>query len=173
MDQTNLGTWGVMSFTKESGGHFKDIECYYSPGLHKVWRQLLSFSLTLVPWNLPSYDCNQNQCNYSQEKRFLWNYLSIQVAIETWSLYMHVSYLLPMLLHAEATYLMFRCLFLPHSLCSIYTDSFLLSYFSSTLLSHHQDQILPIHHTSSGSLKLQPGLWYLGSDIYLSQLLRK
>lgn len=80
MDQTNLGTWGVMSFTKESGGHFKDIECYYSPGLHKVWRQLLSFSLTLVPWNLPSYDCNQNQCNYSQEKRFLWNYLSIQVA---------------------------------------------------------------------------------------------
>lgn len=107
------GHLGIMSFTKESGGHFKDVECYYSPGLHKVWRQLLSFSLTLVPWNLPSYDCNQNQSNYSQEKKFLWNYLSIQVAIETWSLYTHVSHLLPMLLHAKATYLRYRCLFLP------------------------------------------------------------
>lgn len=63
MDQTNLGTWGSCPSQKSQGDIVRIVECYYSPGLQKSWRQLLSFCLTLGPWNLPSYDCNQNQCN--------------------------------------------------------------------------------------------------------------
>lgn len=68
---------------------------------------------------------------YNQEKRFLWKYLSIQVAIETCCLYIHASHLLLMLLHAGATYLRFLCLFL----------STLFAAFAQTPSSFH---ILPV-----------------------------
>lgn len=114
---------GVMSFTKESGGHCKDVECYYSPGLQESWKQLLSFSHTLV-WD---YDCNQNQCNLQSGKEIP---LEIPIHSSGYRDMLSVHTCLSPLVYASACWSNLFKVSLPfpiHSLCSIYTDSFLLS----------------------------------------------